>query len=208
MRIALLAAVSLGLTAPAATHPAAPTAPGTLDAAGANAAGCITMNTKQLPLATRKSPLDSVSFTVGGKPVMVCYGRPSLRGRSMIGGEAVPYGKLWRTGANEPTMIHTAAPLSIAGLKVPAGTYSLYTVPGQTEWEVIVNRSITQWGEEHNYTDEVKAKEVGRAKVKAEKTPATIEQFTIRPDPASGDAKALVLEWQNTRVPIPLSPAK
>lgn len=200
MRIALLAAVTLGLTAPATPRGAAP--------AAANADGCITMNTKQLPLATRKSPLDSVSFTVGGKPVMVCYGRPSLRGRTMLGGEAVPYGKLWRTGANEPTMIHTAAPLSIAGLKVPAGTYSLYTVPGPTEWEVIVNRSITQWGEEHNYTDEVKAKEVGRAKVKAEKLPTTVEQFTIRPDPATGDASALVLEWETTRVRIPLSPAK
>jgi hypothetical protein len=203
-----LAAVSLGLTAPAAIHRAAPTAPDIADAGAVNAAGCITMNTQRLPLAARKSPLDSVSFTVGGKPVMVCYGRPSLRGRTMIGGEGVPYGKLWRTGANEPTMIHTAAPLSIAGLKVPAGTYSLYTVPGPTEWEVIVNRSITQWGEEHGYTDEVKAKEVGRAKVKAEKTPASVEQFTIRPEPASGDAKALVLEWQDTRVAIPLSPAK
>jgi hypothetical protein len=176
--------------------------------AAATAAGCITMNTKQLPLATRKSPLDSVSFTVGGQPVQVCYGRPSLRGRTMLGGEAVPYGKLWRTGANEPTMIHTAAPLSIAGLKVPAGTYSLYTVPGPSEWEVIVNRSITQWGEEHSYTDQVKAQEVGRAKVKAEKTPAAVEQFTIRPDPGTGDATALVLEWQTTRVRIPLSPGK
>jgi hypothetical protein len=169
---------------------------------------CITMNTKNLPLATRKSPLDSVSFTVGGTPVMVCYGRPSLRGRTMLGGEAVPYGKLWRTGANEPTMIHTAGPITVAGLKVPAGTYSLYTVPGPSEWQVIVNRSITQWGEEHNYTDEVKAQELGRAKVPAEKSPQKVETFTIRPDPSPGAATAMLLEWQNTRVRIPLAPAK
>jgi hypothetical protein len=166
---------------------------------------CITMNTKQLPLATRKSPLDSVSFTVGGKAARVCYGRPSLRGRTMLGGEAVPYGKLWRTGANEPTMIHTTGPLTVAGLKVPAGSYSLYTVPGATEWEVIVNRSISQWGKESNYTDEVKSKEIGRAKVKAEKLPAKVETFSIRPDPATGDASALVLEWQDARVRIPVS---
>ncbi len=61
---------------------------------------CITMNTKQLPLATRKSPLDSVSFAVGSSEVKVCYGRPSLRGRKMVGGEAIPYARIWRTGAN------------------------------------------------------------------------------------------------------------
>lgn len=166
---------------------------------------CITMNTKNLPLATRQSPLDSVSFTVGGNAVKVCYGRPSLRGRKMLGGEAVPYGKLWRTGANEPTMIHTTGPLTIAGIKVPAGSYSLYTVPGATEWVVIVNRSITQWGEESNYTDKVKAQEVGRGKVKAESAAAPVEKFTIRAEPPGSDATALVLEWQATSVRIPLS---
>jgi hypothetical protein len=167
---------------------------------------CITMNTKNLPLATRKSPLDSLSFTVGGKAVKVCYGRPSLRGRKMLGGEAAPYGRLWRTGANEPTMIHTSGPIAVAGIKLPPGSYSLYTVPGATEWVVIVNRSITQWGEESNYTEQVKAQEVGRAKVKAEAGGAPVETFTIRAEPAGADATALVLEWQATKVRIPLSP--
>ena len=166
---------------------------------------CITMNTKQLPLATRKSPLDSVAFTVGGTEVKVCYGRPSLRGRKMVGAEAVSFGRIWRTGANEPTMIHTTGPLVVAGIKIPAGSYSLYTVPGATTWEVIVNRSITQWGEESNYTDAVKAQEVGRGKVRVETVSAPIETFTIRPAPASGDAKLLVLEWEKTRVGIPIS---
>jgi Protein of unknown function (DUF2911) len=165
---------------------------------------CITMNTRQLPLATRKSPLDSASFTVGGTAVKVCYGRPSLRGRHMLGGEAVPFGKIWRTGANEPTMIHTTGPLAIAGIKVPAGSYSLYTVPGPSEWEVIVNRAVTQWGEESNYTDAVKAQEVGRARVKAQTLTTPVEMFTIRAEPASGDASALVLEWERTRVRVPL----
>lgn len=165
---------------------------------------CITMNTRQLPLDKRKSPLDSVSFTVGGKTVKVCYGRPSLRGRKMLGGEAVPFGKVWRTGANEPTMIHAAGPITLAGLKVPAGTYSLYTVPGKDEWEIIVNRSTTQWGEESNYTDAVQKQEVGRAKLKAETIATPVETFTIKPEPASGDAKALVLEWEKTRVRIPV----
>ena len=165
---------------------------------------CITMNTKQLPLASRKSPLDSVSFTVAGSAVRVCYGRPSLRGRKMVGSDAVPFGKIWRTGANEPTMIHTTGPISVAGIRIAAGSYSLYTVPGPAEWEIIVNRSTTQWGEESNYTDAVKAQEVGRAKVPAEGLQQPVETFTIKPDPAAGDAKALVLEWEKTRVSIPL----
>lgn len=166
---------------------------------------CITMNTKQLPLATRKSPLDSVSFAVGSSEVRVCYGRPSLRGRKMVGGEGVPYAKIWRTGANEPTMIHTTGPIAVAGIRISAGSYSLYTVPGPKEWDVIVNRSITQWGEESNYTDAVKAQEVGRAKVKSEGLSAPVETFTIRPERTSGDAQALVLEWEKTRVRIPVN---
>jgi hypothetical protein len=175
-------------------------APGVFLPLGAQPANpaCITMNTKNLPLATRKSPLDSVSFTAAGSEVKVCYGRP-------IGSDAVPYGKIWRTGANEPTMIHTTGPLSIAGIKVGAGTYSLYTVPGPSQWEVIVNRSITQWGEESNYTDAVKKQEVGRGKVSAETLPQSVETFTVKPDPSSGEAKALLLEWEKTRVSVPLA---
>ena len=165
---------------------------------------CITMNTRQLPLDKRKSPLDSLSVSVGGAAVKVCYGRPSLRGRQMLGGDAVPYGQIWRTGANEPTMIHATGPITVAGLKVPAGSYSLYTVPGKAEWEIIVNRSTTQWGEESGYTEEVQKQELGRATVKAENIAKPVETFTIRAEPATGDAKALVLEWETTRVRIPV----
>jgi hypothetical protein len=112
----------------------------------------------------------------------------------------VPYGKLWRTGANEPTMIHTSGPLVVAGIKVPAGSYSLYTVPNASEWEVIVNKSITQWGEEHNYTDAVKAQELGRGKVKPEALKNPVEVFTITSEPGF-----LVLEWETTRVKIPVT---
>lgn len=165
---------------------------------------CITMKTENLPLNKRASPLDSISFKVEKSNVKLCYGRPSLKGRDMIGGEAVPYGKIWRTGSNEPTMIHTDGPLEVAGVKVPAGTYSLYTVPGEKEWEVIVNRSITQWGHESTYTPEVQAQEVGRGKVKAETLKAPVEKLTFTAEPNAENTKHLVLEWQTTRVAIPL----
>jgi hypothetical protein len=167
-----------------------------------------TCASRNVPLEGRKSPLDSVTFSVGGQPVKVCYGRPSSRGRVMLGGENVPYGKLWRTGANEPTIFYAPTTLALAGIKVPKGVYSLYTVPGPREWEVIVNRSISQWGEESNYTDKVKAQEVGRAKVKTETTATPVETFTIRAEPAGNNATSLLLEWEKTRVRIPVQAGK
>ncbi len=103
---------------------------------------------RNVPLEGRKSPLDSLTFTIAKQPVKVCYGRPSARGRTMLGGTDIPYGKLWRTGANEPTIFYAPIPLRVAGLNVPPGVYSLYTVPGPREWEIIVNRSTSQWGKE------------------------------------------------------------
>jgi hypothetical protein len=186
--------IAIALAALLAATPLAAQAPG----------GCITMNTEKLPLNKRVSPLDSLSFTVEKSSVKLCYSRPSLKGRTMIGGEAVPYGKIWRTGSNEPTMIHTTGPLDIAGVKVPAGTYSLYTVPNEKEWEIIVNRSITQWGHESSYTPEVQAQEVGRGKVKAETLKASVEKLTFTAEPNAAKTKQLVLEWQTTRVAIPI----
>ena len=161
---------------------------------------------RNVPLEGRKSPLDSLTLTVAGKPVKVCYGRPSSRGRTMLGGE-IPHGKLWRTGANEPTIFFAPSPLTVAGIKVPAGVYSLYTVPGPGEWVVIVNRSTSQWGHENSYTSEVKAQELGRAKVKSETLEKPVETFTIRAEDG-GDTAALLLEWEKTRVRIPVQAGK
>jgi hypothetical protein len=83
--------------------------------------------------------------------------------------------------------------------------YSLYTVPGKSEWEVIVNRATEQWGHEDQYTAEVKAKEVGRAKVKTEAVNKPLETFTIRAEPAGNNAASLVLEWEKSRIKIPVA---
>jgi Protein of unknown function (DUF2911) len=163
---------------------------------------------RNVPLEGRQSPLDSLTFTISDKPVKVCYGRPSSRGRTMIGGENVPYGKLWRTGANEPTIFYAPIPLTVAGMKVSPGVYSLYTVPGRQEWEIIVNRSTSQWGEESNYTDKVKAQEVGRAKVRSETVSQPVETFTISAEPSGKTKAALVLAWEKARVSIPIEGRK
>lgn len=167
---------------------------------------CINMTGDRMPPATRRSPLDSVRFEIQGTPVMICYGRPSARGR-VIMGDLVPFGSLWRTGANEPTMIHSSVALDIAGIAVEPGTYSLYTVPGESEWELIVNRSISQWGREDRYSDEVRAQEVGRVKVKSESTDEHVETFTIRALPSSDGNATVLLEWERTRVTIPIKRA-
>jgi Protein of unknown function (DUF2911) len=159
---------------------------------------------RNVPLEGRKSPLDSVTFTLSNQPIKVCYGRPSSSGRTMIGGSNIPYGKLWRTGANEPTIFYAPVPLSVAGIAVGPGVYSLYTVPGRQEWEVIVNKSVSQWGHEKEYTPEVKAQEIGRAKVKAETTEKPLETFTIRAEPQGSKAASLILEWEKTKVRIPI----
>ncbi len=191
MYLSTILALSTALGASATATPA-PVYPDTTCAA------------RNVPVPGRKSPLDSLSFTVAKQPVKVCYGRPSSRGRLMLGGKDVPYGKLWRTGANEPTIFFNPIALTVAGIKVPPGVYSLYTVPGRQDWEIIVNRSVSQWGHENQYTNEVKAQEVGRGKVKSETLTAPVETFTIRAEPAGDKAAALILEWEKTRVRIPV----
>src|SRR5690554_1235889 len=109
-----------------------------------------------MPVAGRQSPYDSVTVQVGGQALRICYGRPSAQGRQIFGG-LVPFGTLWRTGANEPTIVHLPFTAEIAGLRVPPGSYSLYTVPQEGDWELIINRSTSQWGHPGSYTDEVRA---------------------------------------------------
>lgn len=162
-----------------------------------------------LALEGRQSPLDSVTFRVAGQALKICYGRPSARERTMVGGSRVPFGKIWRTGANEPTLLRAPIALTIAGVPVPAGTYSIYTVPGESQWEIIVNRSYSQWGHERFYTDEVRAQEVGRGRVASERTDGHVETFTIRAEESQDPSRVeVILEWERTRVRVPVSAGK
>lgn len=157
----------------------------------------------QRPTENRASTYDSSTIVVNGQRALICYGRPAARGRTMLGGERVPYGKLWRTGADEPTTLHIPFAATIAGVTVQPGSYSIYTVPGETEWEVIVNRSTSQWGHEGAYSDAVRAQEVGRGKVMSSTLQDHVEVFTIKSTPVTEGAD-LVLEWEKTRVAIPV----
>lgn len=156
-----------------------------------------------MPVEGRQSPYDSATVAVGDQQLRICYGRPSVRGRQIFGG-LEQWGALWRTGANEPTIMHLPFEADIAGLRVPPGSYSIYTVPQESgEWELIINRSTSQWGHPSSYTDEVQSQELGRATVSTERLDQLVEQFTIRGEPAQGGADIL-LEWERTRARIPV----
>jgi hypothetical protein len=157
----------------------------------------------QMEVAGRASPYDSTLVDLGGVQAKICYGRPSARDR-VVFGQLVPYDRLWRTGANEPTIIHLPVPARIGTLDVAAGSYSIYSVPGRQEWTIIVNRSTEQWGHESQYTAQVQAQEVGRFRTPAEATEQHVETFTIRAEPPQ-NTERLVMEWEHTRVRMPIA---
>jgi Protein of unknown function (DUF2911) len=134
--------------------------------------------------------------TVGTDNVSVTYGRPYKKGR-VIFGELEKYGKVWRTGADEATEITFKKDVTFAGKAVKAGTYTLFTIPTETEWTVILNSELKQWGA-YNY-DKVKDKNVLEAKVPSTKTDAVVEQLTITAKP-----DALIIAWDKTQVSIPM----
>jgi hypothetical protein len=186
---------------PAATAPVPAAAPDPL----AQTAAVRCEPSPRMAVEGRASPYDSAMIHLGDDHALVCYGRPSARGRTILGGEQVPFGQLWRTGANEPTILHLPFAARVANIGLEPGSYSLYTIPGEREWTVILNRSTAQWGHESQYTEAVRAQEVGRAAVPVERTAEHIETFTIRSEPAGADRADMVLEWERTRVRVPVT---
>ena len=144
------------------------------------------------------SPADSVRASVGGAALSVRYSRPSMRGR-LIFGNVVPWNQVWRTGANQATVLETSADLTVAGTAVPAGKYSLWTIPSPTGWRLIFNKNTGQWG-----TDYDAQYDLARVDMTVEKLPQAVEQFTIAIEP-KGKRGVLKLEWDKTRASIPFS---
>jgi len=140
------------------------------------------------------SPPAHAQCTIKGKKVTVDYSAPSKRDRVIMGG-LVPYGQVWRTGANAATTLKTEGDLTIGTLNVPAGTYTLYTIPGEKEWTLIVNKQNGQWG-----TDYDQKQDLGRVTMSVLKLDKTVEQFIIGVHPDK-----LTLTWENTEASVPLS---
>ncbi len=146
------------------------------------------------------SPADSVRATLAGATLAVRYSRPSMRGRAIFG-NVVPWNKIWRTGANEATVLETSADLVIAGTPVPAGKYSLWTVPSPDGWKLIVNNNTGQWGTQYDAKHDF-----ARLDMKVERLAQPVEQFTIAIEPQSdGQSGLLTLAWERTRASVPLA---
>jgi Protein of unknown function (DUF2911) len=132
---------------------------------------------------------DTTRAQIGNSIFTVDYGRPLLRGRTLLG-DVIPYDRVWRTGANAATKFTTSIQIRLAGMQVPAGTYTLFTAPHTNGVDLIVNRQTGQWGTEYD-----RSHNLGIARINSEVATATVEEFTISILPSDNRRGTLVLEW-------------
>ena len=149
----------------------------------------------------RASPLKTLHFTVGDVKGRLCYGAPESRGRRLFGPSGVvPFDQIWRLGANEPTRLFLDGPIMFGTLRLEAGRYSLYAVPGATTWEVFATTSTWHWG--NQISAEVKNKSVGSTQAAMVRKGAHEESLRFKME-----GNTLAMMWGFTRIQIPLAPA-
>jgi hypothetical protein len=148
--------------------------------------------------ATQLSVRDTTRASIGSATFTVDYGRPLARGRVLLG-DVIPYDRVWRTGANAATQFTTSAPITLAGIEVPQGTYTLWTVPHANGAELIVNKQTGQWGTGYNGS-----LNLGKAPMATETLDAPVEKFTISIVPADAHRGTLAMEWGQFRWTAPI----
>jgi hypothetical protein len=185
--LCLLSACGGSSPSPTSTATASPTATPASEA------------TQQIP-----SPRGSAEMTLNGKKLTVDYGRPSMRGRKIMG-ELVPFNQIWRTGANKATHFTTEADLMMDNVTVPKGTYTLFTIPSEKNWKLIINKQTGQWGTP--YKPEYEKDEVARIDMPVETLPNPVEQFTISLEP-SGEGGILKMQWEQTQASVKFTEKK
>jgi hypothetical protein len=141
---------------------------------------------------------DTVRASIGAASFTVDYSRPLARGRTLLGG-IIPYDVVWRTGANAATQFTTSAPITLAGLQLPAGGYTLWTVPRANGVELIVNKQTGQWGTSYD-----RSRDLGRAPMKSDTLATPVEQFTIAVVGKDAKNGALTMEWGPFRWTAPI----
>lgn len=169
--------------------------------AAQDASPCFVRGATLEAAAERPSPLLAVAISMGDATGTACYGAPSARDRTVMGG-LVPFGQPWRLGANEATAVHLPFGGTIGGVAVDAGSYSLYAIPTADSWEFVVNRNVERWG--IPITPEVRAGDVGSFTRSAQQLDAHVETMTLRWESHGENMGHLVLEWERTRVDIPI----
>ena len=142
------------------------------------------------------SPRDTARAALPGLIIAVDYGRPAARGR-VIFGKVVPYGRVWRTGANAATQLDLSSAIEVNGVEIPAGKYSLWTVPGRSEWQLIINKQTGQWGTQYD-----QAQDLVRIPIQTRTTRNAAERFTIDIHHENRTG-TITLTWENTQAVIP-----
>ncbi|MGD0212790.1 MAG: DUF2911 domain-containing protein [Terriglobales bacterium] len=139
-----------------------------------------------------------------GKTIKIDYSSPRAKGRKIFGEATdkalVPYGEIWRTGANEATKFVTDTNVTLGGKTIPAGSYTLFTIPKADKWTLIINKKTAEWGIPYKY----EADELARVDMQVSKTAAPVENFTISFEP-TGNKCRLHMEWENTRASIEIT---
>jgi hypothetical protein len=144
------------------------------------------------------SPPADATVMLNGKKVAIHYNAPSMRGRKIFGG-LVPYGQVWRTGANPATMFTTAVNLKIGDTMVPAGTYTLYSLPSEGTWKLIINKQTGQWGTEYD-----QSKDLARIDMQKKTLSSPQEKMSISFEHTSGASTELHVKWDTTDVYVPV----
>jgi hypothetical protein len=162
----------------------------------ANILFAILVTTSAYPQDKPLSPKATVSGMVSGVKTEIVYCRPSARGRKMVGGKD-PYGEVWRTGANAATTISFSKDVLIEGKYLPKGEYSLFTIPGETDWVIIFNNVTEQWGA----YDYKQSEDVLRVTVKSQPVKKYVETFTI-----ATEKDKISLTWENFYVAFSVKP--
>lgn len=150
------------------------------------------------PNGPAASPASNAMVALKGKPISIRYSAPSIRDRKIMGG-VVPFGEVWRTGANPATSFVTASALKVGSLTVPAGSYTLYTLPTATTWQLILNKQTGQWGTVYN-----QPQDLGRIPMKVATLPAPQEVMSISFENTKGGATELHIRWEKTDVSVPI----
>jgi hypothetical protein len=164
-------------------------------AAVANAFAAAEQGGRGLVMSVR----DTVRASVGRANLLVDYGRPLRRGRTIFGG-IVPFDSVWRTGANAATQFRTDVDLAMGGVTIPAGTYTLWTVPSRTgPWKLVINRQTGQWGTVYDANQDL-----ARIDLRTETLSTPVDQLTISIEP-QGDGGVLALSWDRTRAWVPFT---
>jgi len=148
----------------------------------------------------KPSPAASASCDLGGgKSIKTDYSSPRMKGRKIFG-DLVPFGQVWRTGANEATTFVTTSDVTVGRKAVPAGSYTIFTVPNADKWTLIINKKTGEWGIPYKYESD----ELARVDMKVSKLPSPVENFTIGYDKA-GNGCTLHMDWETTRASVDIT---